>query len=221
MSTIAIQGESASYSHEAAVAALGSGGTLLCCSTFAAVFDALEDGRADLAVVPVENTTMGPIISVLDLLRVRRPWQVGEARIPVRHCLIVADGRELTDVHRVASHPAALAQCGRFLRTRPDWVAVSVDDTAGAVRALAEGRLPAEAVIASRRAAEHYGCEVALEDIQDEAANTTRFLILKPRPRLERRPRLEHRPALERRPGDPHIPACQARARYSSDSANS
>jgi prephenate dehydratase len=75
----------------------------------------------------------------------------------------------------------ALAQCAAFLRTHPGWNPVEALDTAGAVRALAEGRLAADAVIGSRRAAERYGCRVLREAIQDEAANFTTFVVLERR----------------------------------------
>lgn len=182
MTKVAIQGEEGSYSHEAAVEWFGTGVSILPCPTFPAVFAALADGRARRAAVPVENTIIGPIGESVALLQRSPVRRAGETRLQVDHCLIVADETGGTDtIRRVASHPMALAQCSGFLRTNPGWEPIETADTAGAVRALAEGRLAADAVIASRRAAERYGCRVLQRAIQDEAANFTTFVILESR----------------------------------------
>lgn len=188
MTKVAIQGEGGSYSHEAAAARFGARVSILPCSTFPAVFAALAAGRARRAVVPVENTIVGPIGETVALLKRSTVRRSGETRLQVDHCLIVANETGGTDaIRRVASHPMALAQCVGLLRANPDWEAIETPDTAGAVRALAEGCLAADAVIASRRAAELYGCRVVRRAIQDEAANFTTFVILERRGRLEAR----------------------------------
>lgn len=184
MTRIAIQGEAGSYSHDAAMACFGFGAAIVPCPTFLAVFGALTEGRASRAVVPIENTTIGPIRATVDLLGRARVRCAAETRLQVDHCLIVAseaeeaEGRDEDRIRRIASHPVALAQCKRFLITHPEWEAIETPDTAGAVRALAAGRLAADAVIASRSAAERYGCRVLREAVQDEAANFTTFLVL-------------------------------------------
>lgn len=182
MTKVAIQGEGGSYSHEAAMKWFGPGVDVLPCPTFPAVFAALAAGRAQRAVVPIENTIIGPIGESVALLQRSPVLRSGETRLQVDHCLIVADATGGTDtIRRVASHPMALAQCAGFLRTNPGWEPIEAADTAGAARALAEGRLAADAVIASRRAAERYGCRVLRRAIQDEAANFTTFVILESR----------------------------------------
>lgn len=179
MTQVAIQGEEGSYSHEAAVASFGPGVNILPCPTFPAVFAALADGRARRAVVPVKNTIIGPIGESAALVQRSPVLRSGETRLQVDHCLLVADETGATDtIRRVASHPMALAQCAGFLGTNPGWEAIETTDTAGAARALAEGRLAADAVIASRHAAERYGCQVLRWAIQDEIANFTTFVIL-------------------------------------------
>ena len=185
MTPVAIQGEVGSYSHEAAVEWFGVGIEVLACPSFPGVFEALALGRCDRAVVPVENSIVGRIgqtAALLDRVRVRR---VGEIRLRVDHCLVVAseDGGSRPEVEegricRIASHPIALAHCGRFLRARPGWQTIETADTAGAVRALATGQLRADAVVASRAAAERYGCRVVRAAIPDEAVNVTTFLEL-------------------------------------------
>lgn len=176
MTAVAIQGEAGSFSHDAAAALFGPRVEILTCATFPAVFEALAGGRATRAVVPIENTIVGPIGETGALLERAGARTTGETRLRVDHCLIVAD--ETSVVRRVASHPMALAQCAGFLRANPAWESVETLDTAGAVRALADGRLAADAVIASRGAAERYGCRVLREAIQDETANFTTFLVL-------------------------------------------
>lgn len=185
MTKVAIQGEEGSYSHEAAAAWFGPDVEILGCWSFSGVFDALALGRTDRAVVPVENTIVGPIAGTTALLDGSAARRVGEIALRVDHCLIVAgeDGGSRLEVdegriRRVASHPIALAQCGRFLRARPGWQTIETADTAGAVRNLADGRLRVDAVVASRAAAERHGCRVVRAAIQDEAANVTTFLVL-------------------------------------------
>lgn len=182
---VAIQGEEGSYSHEAAEQWFGTDVEILACPSFSRVFDVLALGRADRAVVPVENTIIGPIVGTTARLDRDRLRPVGEIALRVDHCLVVAggDGGSTHDVddgriRRIASHPIALAQCSRFLCARPGWQTIETADTAGAVRSLASGRLHADAVVASRVAAERYGCRVVRAAIQDEAVNITTFLVL-------------------------------------------
>lgn len=178
MTVVAIQGEAGSFSHDAALAWFGPGVELRTCMTFPLVFAALAEGRASRAVVPVENTVVGPIHEVVALLARARLRRVGETRVAVNLCLIVAGNPSEDRIRRIASHPVALAQCHRFLRARPHWETIETPDTAGAVRALAEGRLAADAVIASRTAAEYYGCCVIRQTIQDDVDNFTSFAVL-------------------------------------------
>lgn len=185
MTMVAIQGEEGSYSHEAAVRWFGTGVEILACPSFSGVFDVLALGRADRAVVPVENTIVGPIDGATARLGRDRLRPVGEIALRVDHCLVVAggDGGSPPDIddgriRRIASHPIALAQCARFLRARPGWQTIETADTAGAVRSLASGRLRVDAVVASRAAAERYGCRVVRAAIQDEAVNITTFVVL-------------------------------------------
>ena len=193
MTEVTIQGEAGSFSHDAAMAWFGPRVAIRTCTTFPAVFEALAEGRAERAVVPVENTVVGPIREVVALLARAPARRAGEMRLRVDHCLIVARatagagdshdwaGRTGQGIRRVASHPVALAQCAAFLRAHPGWEQVETLDTAGAVRALAEDRLAADAVIASRHAAERYGCRVLRETVQDEAVNVTTFVVLESR----------------------------------------
>jgi len=184
---VAFQGEPGAYSHEAALRFFGPEIELLPCRTFADVAQAVEAGRAEFGVLPVENSTAGSINAVYDLLLDRdlRIW--GEVILRVRHCLLVPPGTTLADVRAVRSHPQALEQCARFIE-RHGWEALAAHDTAGSARMLAERPEPGIAAIAGRLAAERYGLAILVEGIEDDPENATRFFIVSTRepPRAER-----------------------------------
>jgi len=157
--------------------------------TFTGAVRAVEDGAADACVIPVENSIVG---------RIEAGWQalatypgmrtVGEALVPVRHCLLAPKGATLHGLRSAASHPVALAQCSRFFETH-DWIKpTKAFDTAGAAREIAERGDPAQAAIASRAAAERYDLAVLEEGVQDRPDNHTRFVaVVAPHSRLWRR----------------------------------
>ena len=149
------------------------------CREFRDVFAAVAGGAMDVGLVPVENSIEGAVGEVNDLLVETDLAIVGEVRLPIHQCLMVPRGTDYRDLKVAYSHPQALAQCRRFLarhhlEPRPFY------DTAGAARWLAAERPQSGAVIASALAAELYGLEIVQEDIQDHAANETRFLVLAP-----------------------------------------
>ena len=181
--TVAIQGERGAYSEEAALTLYGQTAAILPCRTLPDVFQALGDGRADAAAVPVENSRAGTIVETYDLL-LRHGYPVtGEYRLRVRHCLLGLPGTSLEDVRRAYSHPQALSQCSSFLQLHainPE----SAYDTAGSAADLARRGDLAAAAIASRRAAELFGLEILAEGIEDRQDNVTRFLSLVAAPSL-------------------------------------
>ena len=191
---VAYQGVPGAYSEGAALAA-APGCDLLPCEQFADAFEALSLGRADRAVLPIENSLGGSIHAVYDLLLRHRLHVVGEASVRVDHCLMAPRGTKIGDIRRVSSHWQALAQVAGYLRSLNGGAVepVVADDTAGAARALSlsssssGGASPgggAEAAVASARAAELYGLEVLARSIQDNPANVTRFLVLAREPAL-------------------------------------
>ena len=139
----------------------------------------VEDGEADEAVVPIENSLYGSVTDVLDaLVEAKRTKIRGELLLPVRHCLIVHPGTKAADIVKVLSHPQALGQCRRYLASNlPDARQEAAASTAGAVAAVSRGD-DTLAAIASGRAAEIYGMEVLQEGIQDSDVNITRFAVL-------------------------------------------
>jgi prephenate dehydratase len=149
------------------------------CDSFADAYEAVLDGRADAALLPIENSLEGAVGTVMDLL-VHRPGLLirREVLLPVRQHLLAPRGTRLEDVTRVLSHPQPFGQCARFLRTRlPKAALQPTHSTADAARQVAEGA-PGAAAIGARAAATRYGLEIIAESIQDADENTTRFVLL-------------------------------------------
>jgi prephenate dehydratase len=179
---VAIQGERGAFSHQAAIAALGPEIEVSSRATFDELFDSVVEGKADRALVPIENSLHGSIHENYDRLKSRPLHIVGETQLRIRQCLIGRPGSSVAMIRRVASHPVALAQCRRFFAERKNVEAVSAYDTAGAVQDLMKGGLTTQGAIASRLAAEIYGAQVLLEGIEDDPENYTRFLLLASEP---------------------------------------
>jgi len=146
--------------------------------SFDELFDSVVEGKADRALVPIENSLHGSIHENYDRLKSRPLHIVGETQLRIRQCLIARPGSSVAMIRRVASHPVALAQCRRFFAERPQLEAVSAYDTAGAVQDLMKGGLATQGAIASRLAAELYGAQLLLDGIEDDPENYTRFLLL-------------------------------------------
>ncbi len=175
--TIAFQGEPGAYSQEAIYQHFGPQVSTVPCPDFESIFKAVEDGRATLGLLPVENSQAGSINQAFDLLLDHDLRVVGEVKLRVRHCLLAPPGTKPGDIKRVYSHYQALAQCERYLRTR-GWEAVVAYDTAGAARDLAAKPETGAAAIASALAGQTYGLEVLDSGIEDSHDNTTRFFLL-------------------------------------------
>jgi len=178
--TIGYQGESESYSHLAS-GELFPGTERVGFGTFPLAFDALRDGEVERLVLPIENSTTGSILPVLDRLVNGDLHIVGEHLVEVQHAVLAIPGATLSTVKQVLSHPEALNQAQTAL-SRRGWEPQPVHDTAGAVRLVAEGGDPTRAALARPQAAEAHGLEVLLESVIDRDHNTTRFVVLEPGP---------------------------------------
>lgn len=178
--TVAFQGEAGAYSDIACRAAL-PGATTLACETFEAVFAAVRDGRADLAIIPVDNTVAGRVADVHHLMPTGDLFIVAEHFHPIVHCLLALRGADAGGLRHVHSHIHALPQC-RAVIERRSLLPVVHADTAGAARQVAQQGDPTHAAIASALAAEIYGLDIVEEGVADAAHNTTRFLVLAPEP---------------------------------------
>jgi len=174
---VAFQGEPGAYSQEAIYQHFGPQVNTVPVAFFEDIFHAVEEGRANMGLLPVENSQAGSINQAYDLLLDHDLRVVGEVKLRVRHCLLVPPGTAAADIRRVHSHPQALAQCERYLRNH-GWEPVPAYDTAGAAHQLSETHEPGAAAIASALAGKTYGLDVLDTGIEDSPDNTTRFFLL-------------------------------------------
>jgi len=174
---IAYQGEPGAFS-EAASRQVSASAEMLPCKAFEDVFAAVNAGAADYGVLPIENSIGGSIHRNFDLLLENQLPIVGVVEVPVVHHLLALPGRTLDDIRRVYSHPQALAQCDRFLRTLSGVEITATYDTAGSAKMIADQRLGDAAAVASARAGEVFGLQPVRSSIQDYDSNTTRFLVV-------------------------------------------
>jgi chorismate mutase/prephenate dehydratase len=173
---VAYLGPEHTYSHEAARGAFGGSVEFAPQASFAAVFQEVQNGRADFGVVPIENSTEGAVGPALDLLIDTPLAIISEILQPVRHALMSRDGDPVR-IKRIVSHQQSLGQCRVYLSTNfPDRELEAVASNALAAQRAAQD--PALGAIASHAAAEAYGLRIIAENIQDIAQNTTRFLVL-------------------------------------------
>lgn len=177
---IAIQGEPGSFSHEAALSML-RGPEIVPCSFSPEVFRRVVEGDVDAAVIPIENSLAGSVVEHYDLLLTHEVAVEREHLLAIHHNLIVVPGTAIDQLHRVYSHPIALAQCRRFFEQHTSIEPVPYYDTAGSVKQLVELRDRSCGAIASAQAAAHYGGEVLLPHLEDAPENYTRFFLIRKR----------------------------------------
>lgn len=178
MPIIAIQGEPGSFSHEATLR-LFPDASILPCSISRLAFDALVSGKADAAVLPIENSLAGSVLEHYDLLLQHPVTIQREMFLRIEHNLIVYPGATLNQIRRVLSHPIALAQCTRFFVDHPSIQSTAAYDTAGSVKQLVAEKDPSVAAIAPSRAAAEYGAQILLSNLEDNPQNYTRFLVVR------------------------------------------
>jgi chorismate mutase / prephenate dehydratase len=173
---VAYLGPEGTFTEAAALKRFGSAVHGQSCATIDDVFRAVEGGAVQYGVVPVENSTEGAIGRTLDLL-LQSPLQIcGEVMLAIHQCLLSTQC-ELSEIKTVYSHPQSLGQCQGWLNTNlPHAVRIPVSSNAEAARLAAE--LPGSAAIAGSQAALHFKLQVCVENIEDDARNTTRFLVL-------------------------------------------
>jgi chorismate mutase / prephenate dehydratase len=173
---VAYLGPEHTYSHEAARMRFGASASFEPQASIAAVFQALENGRADFSVAPVENTTEGSVGLTLDLLIDTPTSIIGEIMLPIRHAIMSRSG-ERAPIRRILSHQQSLGQCRQYLAANyPHCELEAVASNSFAAQRAAEDETAA--AICSAAAAEPNGLEIIEANIQDVASNTTRFLVL-------------------------------------------
>lgn len=175
---IGFQGESGSYSETAASIRFPDPvNCFIPFKSFRELFEGVESSAIDLAIVPVENSTEGSINETYDLLVEKPLFVVGEVYQKIHHCLIVNKVSSEEDISIVYSHPQALAQCRKYLRSKKVET-IPMYDTAGSVKFIKENLKYNAAAIASKRASEIYDMKITDYDIEDNSNNFTRFLIV-------------------------------------------
>jgi prephenate dehydratase len=180
--SIAFQGVPGAYSDLACRKAFPEM-TPLPCETFEATIDAVRDGQARLAMLPCENSLAGRVPDIHSLLPESGLSIVGEHFERVEHCLLAVPGASLGQIRRVHSHAVALGQVRRLLRAH-DMTPVVEADTAGSAALVAQWGRPEDAAIASALAAELYGLDILLRNVEDATHNTTRFYVAARAPQI-------------------------------------
>jgi chorismate mutase/prephenate dehydratase len=174
---VAYQGEPGAYTEEAAFRFFGPSTKGLPYETLDDVFEAVQDGVAPLAMVPVENSLEGSITRAYDLLLDSPLMICGETELRISHCLIALETADIDSIKYVYSHPQALGQSRKYLsHLKAEMIPSS--DTAGSVRMIKEKNQRDSAAVASARAAELYGMKVLAKEIEDNPHNFTRFFVL-------------------------------------------
>ncbi len=178
MPRVAFQGERGAFSEEAAVRLLGEEIQLVPRPTFESLFVAIDEGVAEYALAPLENSLAGSVHRSYDLLLESSLRISGEVIIQIRHYLIGCPGASFEEISTVESHPVALSQCERFFAAHPALRRIATEDTAGSVaRVVADGDRT-RAAIGGLRAANIYGGTVLRPQLEDHEENYTRFVLL-------------------------------------------
>ena len=179
---VVYQGAEGSYSQAAMRRFFGENVNAFHVETFRDAMSAIDEGSADFAVLPIENTTAGIVADIYDLLTEYELSIVGEQIIRPEHVLLGLPDAELEDIRQVCSHPQALSQCGKYLESHPDWKKKEMENTAGSAKKIKEDNDKTQAAIASRQAGELYGLKILAENICYNGQNATRFVIVSKKP---------------------------------------
>jgi len=176
---IAVQGEKGCF-HEVAAKQFFCNDNIeiVPCSTFDITLDSVKEGKADLAMMAIENARSGSILYNYTLIRESGLKMLGEHNLRVVQNLMALPGQTINDIRQIRSHPIALAQCMTFLNQYPDITLVESDDTAGSAKLIAERKLKKIGAIASSDAAGIYGLKILAAGIETYKKNYTRFLVI-------------------------------------------
>lgn len=181
---VVFQGEPGAYSEQACVNFFGEGVQATGLPQFEDTFLALKEGRADYAVLPIENSSTGAIRQIYDLLSEYDFFVVGETTVKVDHCLMALPGATMDTITQVYSHEQGLLQSAKFLNEHPNWRQVPQWDTAGSAKLVAQSGDLTRAALCSARAAQLYGLNILVCPTNDNPHNTTRFVVVSPQAEL-------------------------------------
>jgi prephenate dehydratase len=182
---ISFQGEPGANSHIACQEAFPAMEPLPC-PTFEDAFAAVQEGKAALAMIPIENSIAGRVADIHHLLPTSGLSIIGEHFLPIHFQLMAIPGASLATIKHVYSHVHALGQCRKIIR-KMGLKAHVTGDTAGSAREVSEWKDMTKASLAPRLAGPIYGLDILAEDVEDEASNTTRFVILSKTPKPPKR----------------------------------
>ncbi|GFI18176.1 P-protein [Lachnospiraceae bacterium] len=174
---VVFQGAQGAYSQAAMVQYFGEQVKSFHVDTFRDAMRAIDEGSADFAVLPIENSTAGIVSEIYDLLVEFENYIVGEQIIKIEHCLMAVPGTALEDIRTVYSHPQSLMQSARFLNDF-GWQQISMQNNAFAARKVAQDKDKHSAAVAGEYAAELYGLEVLKKGVNQSSTNSTRFIIV-------------------------------------------
>lgn len=175
---VVFQGAEGAYSQMAMLRYFGEQVKSFHVETFRDAMTAIEEGSADFAVLPIENSTAGIVSEIYDLLAEFENYIVGEQILEIEHCLMGLPGTELAQIKTVYSHPQSLMQSARYLNAHEDWRQVSLKNNAFAARKVSEEGDRTQAAIASEQAARIYGLDILERGVNQSDTNSTRFIIV-------------------------------------------
>lgn len=175
---VVFQGAEGAYSQAAMHQYFGEQIDSFHVDTFRDAMIAIDEGSADYAVLPIENSTAGIVSEIYDLLVEFENYIVGEQIIKIEHCLMAAPDTKISDIKTVYSHPQSLMQSSRYLNSHPSWQQISMQNNAFAARKVAEEKDMTQAAIASEYAAKLYGLEILEKGVNQSSTNSTRFIIV-------------------------------------------
>ena len=174
---VVFQGAEGAYSQAAMEMFFGSQVSSFHVDTFRDAMMAIDEGSADFAVLPIENSTAGVVSEIYDLLVEFENYIVGEQIIRIEHCLLGVPGAAEEEIRTVFSHPQSLMQSARYLSGK-DWKQISMPNNAFAARKVAREKDRSQAAIASEHAGNIYGLEILKKGINQSESNSTRFIIV-------------------------------------------
>ena len=175
---VVFQGTEGAYSQAAMEHYFGKDCNNYHVHTFREAMEAIEEGAADYAVLPIENSTAGAVNEIYDLLVEFENYIVGETIIPIKNTLSGLPGTDISEIERVYSKAEALMQASHFLGDHGDWQQISVANTALAAKKILEDQDKRHAAVCSAYAASVYGLSVLADNITDEKNNSTRFIVI-------------------------------------------
>ncbi|MCI8897773.1 MAG: prephenate dehydratase [Lachnospiraceae bacterium] len=175
---VVFQGAEGAYSQMAMMQYFGESVNAFHVDTFREAMCSIEEGRADFAVLPIENSTAGIVSEIYDLLVEFENYIVGEQIIRIEHCLLGVPGAKQEQIRTVYSHPQSLMQSARYLNAHENWRQISMQNNAFAARRVIEDGDMSQAAIASEQAAKIYGLDILERGVNQADNNSTRFIIV-------------------------------------------